>query len=99
MSYRPFRPECTSRMYPMWPIFQVPVFCLRDVRLPFWGISPSFALPTMPLSKDFVARLQHVVGGQNVLTATEDLIPYSFDGTAAMQQMPGCVLFTTTTEQ
>ncbi|PYI88376.1 MAG: glycolate oxidase subunit GlcD [Verrucomicrobia bacterium] len=53
----------------------------------------------MPLSKDFVARLQHVVGGQNVLTATEDLIPYSFDGTAAMQQMPGCVLFTTTTEQ
>ena len=53
----------------------------------------------MPLSKDFVARLQHVVGGQNVLTATEDLIPYSFDGTAAMQQMPGGVVFTTTTEQ
>src|SRR5207247_6064710 len=44
-------------------------------------------------------RLQHVVGGQNVLTATEDLIPYSFDGTAAMQQMPAGVVFTTTTEQ
>src|SRR5205807_6238891 len=23
----------------------------------------------------------------------EDLIPYSFDGTAALQQMPGCVVF------
>ena len=29
----------------------------------------------------------------------EDLIPYSFDGTAAMQQMPGCVLFVRDAEQ
>jgi len=35
---------------------------------------------------------------KNVLTAPEDLIPYSFDGTAGMQQMPGCVLFAKTTE-
>jgi glycolate oxidase len=34
-----------------------------------------------------------------VLTAREDLIPYSFDGTAALQQMPGCVVFPTTTDQ
>jgi glycolate oxidase len=27
-----------------------------------------------------------------VLTAKEDLIPYSFDGTAALRQMPGCVV-------
>ena len=29
----------------------------------------------------------------------EDLIPYSFDGTAAMQQMPGCVVFVRNAEQ
>ncbi len=40
-----------------------------------------------------------MVGRENVLTEPEDLIPYSFDGTAAMQQMPGCVVFTTSAEQ
>ncbi len=34
----------------------------------------------------------------NVLTAEEDLIPYSFDGTAALRQMPGCVVFASTTQ-
>jgi glycolate oxidase len=29
----------------------------------------------------------------------EDLIPYSFDGTAAMQQMPGCVAFVRNAEE
>src|SRR5439155_8302400 len=43
--------------------------------------------------------LQRIVGAENVLTAPEDLIPYSFDGTAGMQQMPGCVVFAKTTEQ
>src|SRR5581483_5966853 len=38
-----------------------------------------------------VAELERIVGGANVLTAKEDLIPYSFDGTAALQRMPGCV--------
>jgi len=33
------------------------------------------------------------------LTQQEDLIPYSFDGTAALQQMPGCVVFAKETEQ
>ena len=45
-----------------------------------------------------VQRLKAIVGPDNVLTAKEDLIPYSFDGTAAMLQMPGCVAFTRTTE-
>jgi glycolate oxidase len=36
---------------------------------------------------------------ENVLTEKEDLIPYSFDGTAAMSQMPGGVAFATTTEE
>ena len=47
----------------------------------------------MPLHPDLLTRLAAIVGAGNVLTAQEDLIPYSFDGTAAMQQMPGCVVF------
>jgi glycolate oxidase len=41
----------------------------------------------------YLEELRRIVGSQNVLTSLEDLIPYSFDGTAAMQQMPGCVAF------
>src|SRR5256885_14092423 len=43
--------------------------------------------------------LKRILGAGSVLSTPEDLIPYSFDGTAAMQQMPGCVVFTKTTEQ
>jgi glycolate oxidase len=53
----------------------------------------------MALSAQILAELRQLVGRDNVLTEPEDLIPYSFDGTAAMQQMPGCVLFTTSTQQ
>src|SRR5262245_3402619 len=52
----------------------------------------------MPLAESLVGQLRAVVGHDNVLTAPEDLIPYSFDGTAAMQQMPGCVVFPKTNE-
>jgi glycolate oxidase len=52
----------------------------------------------MPLAESLVGQLRAVVGRDNVLTAPEDLIPYSFDGTAAMQQMPGCVVFPKTNE-
>ena len=38
------------------------------------------------------------MGSANVLTAKEDLITYSFDGTAALRQMPGCVVFVSTTQ-
>ena len=51
----------------------------------------------MPLAENILAELHRLVGQQNVLTSPEDLIPYSFDGTAAMQQMPGCVMFAGTT--
>lgn len=34
-----------------------------------------------------------------MLSAPEDLIPYSFDGTAALRQMPGCVVLATNVEQ
>src|SRR5438552_2714167 len=50
----------------------------------------------MPLAEKILAELRRVVGDENVLIAPEDLIPYSFDGTAAMQQMPGCVVFAKT---
>src|SRR2546425_13332627 len=53
----------------------------------------------MPLPENVLSELRRIVGQQNVLTSPEDLIPYSFDGTAAMQQMPGCVVFTSSTEQ
>ena len=46
-----------------------------------------------------LTELRRAVGSQNVLTEKEDLIPYSFDGTAALQQMPGCVVFAANTEQ
>ena len=53
----------------------------------------------MALSDQYLSELRAIVGAANVLTSREDLIPYSFDGTAALQQMPGAVLFVTTTEQ
>jgi glycolate oxidase len=53
----------------------------------------------MPLPSATLARLRDIVGPENILTSKEDLIAYSFDGTAAMQAMPGCVAFATTTEQ
>ncbi|MBI3848923.1 MAG: FAD-binding protein [Verrucomicrobia bacterium] len=52
----------------------------------------------MPLSTTTLNRLRAVVEPENVLTSPEDLIPYSFDGTAAMQHMPGCVVFAQTAE-
>jgi len=45
------------------------------------------------------ARLEKITGRENVLTAREDLIPYSFDGTAALQQMPDCVVFARSREE
>ena len=53
----------------------------------------------MALSPEILSNLRALVGTDQVFTAKEDLIPYSFDGTAAMAQMPGCVAFVTTTEQ
>jgi len=53
----------------------------------------------MSLGQNIISELRHIVDAGNVLTEKEDLIPYSFDGTAALQQMPGCVAFATTTDQ
>lgn len=53
----------------------------------------------MPLADNILSELRRIAGDKEVLTAKEDLITYSFDGTAAMQQMPGCVVFVRTAEQ
>jgi glycolate oxidase len=53
----------------------------------------------MALPNDALAPLREIVGAENVLISKEDLIAYSFDGTAALQQMPGAVVFAKTTEQ
>ena len=47
----------------------------------------------MALSESILSELRQRVGTQSVLHLQEDLIPYSFDGTAAMTQMPGAVVF------
>lgn len=53
----------------------------------------------MPLADQLLTPLRAIVGREHVLTEPEDLIPYSFDGTAALQQMPGCVVFPRTTDE
>jgi glycolate oxidase len=53
----------------------------------------------MSLAQQTVSELERIAGKKNVLTAREDLIPYSFDGTAALRQMPGCVVLPATVEE
>jgi glycolate oxidase len=50
----------------------------------------------MPIAPKLITELGAIVTPANVLTAKEDLIPYSFDGTAALKQMPGAVAFART---
>lgn len=52
-----------------------------------------------PLKPAILARLASLVGPENVLTAPEDVIPYGFDGTAAMKGAVACVVLPTETEQ
>ena len=43
--------------------------------------------------------LQAILPAQRILTAVEDLIPYSFDGTAALQQLPLAVVLPVSTDE
>lgn len=45
----------------------------------------------------FLAALESQLDASRVLSAPEDLIPYSFDGTAALRQRPRAVVFPRTT--
>jgi glycolate dehydrogenase FAD-linked subunit len=47
----------------------------------------------------FVSRLEHIVGPNRVLTQLEDLVPYSFDATPALNQLPHAVVFTRTVDE
>ena len=53
----------------------------------------------MPASPEWIEPLRKIVGAENVLTSKEDLLSYSFDGTAALQQLPEVVVFARTTEE
>ena len=51
--------------------------------------SPSASVPVpQPLPPAFVAALQAAFSSGSILTSREDLIPYGFDGTAALKQLP-----------
>jgi glycolate oxidase len=52
----------------------------------------------MPLTQAITDGFATIVGTGSVLTKPEDIIPYSFDGTAARRQMPAAVVFPQTTE-
>src|SRR5690242_16773446 len=53
----------------------------------------------MQIASTVLEELRRILGAKNVLTEKEDLIPYSFDGTAALQEMPGCVVFPSSTTE
>ena len=40
----------------------------------------------------WLAALQELYGGEDLLTEAEDLMVFSFDGTAALKQRPGAVV-------
>ena len=44
-------------------------------------------------------KLSNIVGSDNVLTKREDIVPYSFDGTAVLRKNPVCVVFPEDSEQ
>ena len=46
-----------------------------------------------------IDALTRLLGPANVLTQKEDLIPYGFDGTAALKQLPRAVVFPRTAEE
>jgi glycolate oxidase len=53
----------------------------------------------MPLPAGFESALADIVGVENVLTAPEDLVPYGFDGTAALRERPAVVVLPGSTEE
>ncbi len=56
-------------------------------------------MPTIMSAQQVLEELHRILGPARVLTEKEDLIPYAFDGTAALRQLPGCVVLATNTEE
>ena len=63
------------------------------------GASAKVAAAVNRVDPSFISALQNLLGAPRVLTSEEDLIPYSFDGTAALKQRPGAVVFPHTTQE
>ncbi len=53
----------------------------------------------MPWSAALLDDLSGLLGPSAVLSRTEDLIPYSFDGTASLSARPGAVIFPRSTDE
>jgi glycolate oxidase len=53
----------------------------------------------MSLPEPILAGLTSIVGPEMVLTRPEDVIPYGFDGTAALRQVPAAVVFPRTAQE
>ena len=51
------------------------------------------------MNQESINEIKKLLGENNVLTEKEDLIPYGFDGTAALKNAAVCVAFAETTEQ
>ncbi len=47
----------------------------------------------------FIESLKEILSPDRVLTSAEDIVPYSFDGTAVLKQRPGAVVFPLTAEE
>lgn len=53
----------------------------------------------MNTAADLIDRLERLLGAGKVLREPEDLVPYGFDGTAAIKQLPQCVVFPETVDE
>ena len=53
----------------------------------------------MDVSSTLADQLGAVIPRDRILTAPEDIVPYSFDGTAVLSQRPQAVVFAQTTEE
>lgn len=51
------------------------------------------------MKSDLIDRFASLLGKEKVLREKEDLIPYGFDGTAAIKRLPACVVFPETVEE
>ena len=53
----------------------------------------------MPLDPHLLGAIAKILAPAQILTAQEDILPYGFDGTAAIKQSPGAVVFPKTTQE
>jgi len=53
----------------------------------------------MAVPESLLRALEAIAGAAAVLTKAEDVVPFGFDGTAALRQRPGAVVFPRTTDE